>query len=150
VWRIDAPLPVRLGFRTVDALTDLGIGLAIGMLAGTTGTHGSARGRMTLLAAVIGLVAGLLMDGAAGAVVTLAGATLGCVVISDIVHGASRREGSGAGALAFIVALAALLVVAIALLVPIAVIAVVLALLWLGISRYRRAQRKHAGLRVLR
>jgi hypothetical protein len=134
----------------VDLLTDLGIGLAIGMLAGTTGTHGSARGRMTLLAAVIGLVAGFLMDGVAGAVVTLVGAALGCIVISDLVHGASRREGSGAGALAFIVALAALVVVAIAILVPIVVIVVVLALIWLAISRYRRAQRKHAGLRVLR
>jgi hypothetical protein len=134
----------------VDVLTDLGIGIAIGMLAGTAGTHGSARGRMTLLAAVIGLAAGFLMDGAVGALVTLVGAALGCVVISDIVHGASRREGSGAGALAFFVALAALIVVAIALIVPIAVIVVVLALIWLGISRYRRAQRKHAGLRVLR
>ena len=134
----------------MDVLTDLGIGIAIGMLAGTAGTHGSARGRMTLLAAVIGLAAGFLMDGAVGALVTLVGAALGCVVISDIVHGASRREGSGAGALAFFVALAALIVVAIALIVPIAVIVVVLALIWLGISRYRRAQRKHAGLRVLR
>lgn len=134
----------------MDLLTDLGIGLAIGMLAGTTGTHGSARGRMTLLAAVIGLVAGFLMDGVTGALVTLVGAALGCIVISDVVHGASRREGSGAGALAFIVALAALLVVAIAILAPILVIAIVLALLWLGISRYRRSQRKHAGLRVLR
>ena len=50
-------------FSGVDFLTDLGIGIAIGMLAGTTGTHGSARGRMTILAAVIGLVAGFLMDG---------------------------------------------------------------------------------------
>jgi hypothetical protein len=137
-------------FSQVDLLTDLGIGAAIGMLAGTTGTHGGARGRMTLLAAVIGLAAGFLMDGAGGALVAMVGAGLGCILISDVVHGASRREGSGAGALAFIVALAALVVVAIALLVPIAVIAVVLALLWLGISRYRRAQRKHAGLRVLR
>lgn len=134
----------------MDLLTDLGIGIAIGMLAGTTGTHGGARGRMTLLAAVIGLAAGFLMDGAGGAVAALVGAVLGCIVISDVVHGASRREGSGAGALAFIVALGALVVVAIALLVPIAAILVVLALLWLGISRYRRAQRKHAGLRVLR
>ena len=39
-------------FSHVDFLTELGIGIAIGMLAGTTGTHGSARGRMTLLAAV--------------------------------------------------------------------------------------------------
>jgi hypothetical protein len=134
----------------VDALTDLGIGIAIGMLAGTAGTHGSARGRMMILAAVIGLIAGFLMDGAVGALVAAAGAALGCIVISDVVYGASRREGSGAGALAFIVSLAALIVVAIALLLPIAVVLVVLALIWLGITRHRRAQRKHAGLRVLR
>ena len=134
----------------MDALTQLGIGIAIGMLAGTTGTHGSARGRMTVLAAVIGLVAGFLLDDAVGALVALAGAALGCVVISDVVHGASRREGSGAGALAFLVALAALVVVALALLVWPAVIVVALALAWLGVTRYRRAQRKHAGLRILR
>jgi hypothetical protein len=134
----------------VDFLTDLGIGIAIGMLAGTTGTHGSARGRMTILAAVIGLVAGFLMDGIVGALVAAIGGALGCIVISDVVHGASRREGSGGAALAFIVALAAVIVVAIALLLPPAVIVVVLALIWLGISRHRRAQRKHAGLRVLR
>jgi hypothetical protein len=33
---------------------------------------------------------------------------------------------------------------------PYLVILVVIALAWLGISRHRRAQRKHAGLRVLR
>ena len=71
-------------------------------------------------------------------------------MISDLVYGASRREGSGGGALAFIVALAALVVVALALLVAPVEIVVVLALIWLGISRHRRAQRKHAGLRVLR
>jgi hypothetical protein len=134
----------------VDFLTDVGIGIAIGMLAGTTGTHGSARGRMTLLAAVIGLIAGFLLDGALGAVLALAGAVLACVVISDVVSGASRREGSGAGALAFFVALAALIVVAIALLLPPLVVLVALALAWIGITRHRRAQRKHAGLRVLR
>lgn len=134
----------------MDFLTQLGIGLAIGMLFGTTGTHGSARGRMTLLAAVIGLVVGFLLDSALGAVLGLAGAVLGCLVISDLVFGASRREGSGAGALAFIVIVAALIVIAISLLLPILTILVVLALLWLGISRHRRAQRKHAGLRVLR
>jgi chromate transport protein ChrA len=71
-------------------------------------------------------------------------------VISDVVYGASRREGSGAGALAFIVALAAVIVALIALFVPVVVIVVVLALVWLGVTRHRRAQRKHAGLRVLR
>jgi hypothetical protein len=134
----------------VDFLTQLGIGIAIGMLAGTTGTHGSARGRMTLLAAVIGLVVGFLLDGALGAVLGLVGAAVACLVISDLVFGASRREGSGGGALGFIVALVALVVVAISFLVPILVILVVIALAWLGISRRRRAQRKHAGLRVLR
>jgi len=100
----------------VDVLTELGIGLAIGMLAGTTGTHGSARGRMTILAAVIGFVVGFLLEGIVGAVLGLAGAALACIVISDLVYGASRREGSGGGALAFIVSLAALVVIAIALL----------------------------------
>ena len=134
----------------MDFLTELGIGIAIGMLAGTTGTHGSARGRMTLLAAVIGLVAGFLLGDALGAALGLVGAVLGCLVISDLVAGASRREGSGAGALAFIVALVALIVVAAALLLPVLVVLAVVALAWLGISRHRRAQRKHAGLRVLR
>jgi hypothetical protein len=134
----------------MDILADLGIGIAIGMLAGTAGTHGSARGRMTILAAVIGLAAGFLMDEIVGAAVTAIGAALGCIVISDVVYGASRREGSGAGALAFLVGLAAVIVVAIALFVPIVVIAIVAALIWLGITRHRRAQRKHAGLRVLR
>jgi hypothetical protein len=134
----------------VDFLTELGIGIAIGMLAGTTGTHGSARGRMTLLAAVIGLVVGFLLEGALGAVLAMAGAAGACLIISDIVSGASRREGSGSGAIAFIVMLAALIVVAISLLVPFLVILVIVALLWLGFSRHQRSKRKHAGLRVLR
>ena len=134
----------------MDFLTQLGIGIAIGMLAGTTGTHGSARGRMTLLAAVIGLGVGFLLNGPLGAVLALVGAAGACLAISDLVFGASRREGSGAGALGFIVALSALIVVAIALLAPILVLLVAIVLVWLGISRHRRSQRKHAGLRVLR
>jgi hypothetical protein len=135
----------------VDVLRELGIGIAIGMLAGTTGTHGSARGRMTLLAAIIGLVVGFLLNGIVGALLGLVGAAAACLVISDLVHGASRRDqGAGAGALGFIVSLAALIVVAISLLVPVLVILVIVAIAWLGISRHRRAQRKHAGLRVLR
>jgi hypothetical protein len=134
----------------VGILTDLGIGLAIGMLAGTAGTHGSARGRMTVLAAVIGIVAGFLLDGVVGALVALVGAALACIVVSDVVYGASRREGGGGGALGFIVALAALVVVGIALVFSPLEVLVVLGLLWLGISRHRRAQRKHAGLRILR
>jgi chromate transport protein ChrA len=134
----------------VDVLRELGIGIAIGMVAGTTGTHGSARGRMTLLAAIIGLAVGFLLNGALGALLGLAGAASACLVISDLVFGASRREGSGSGALGFLVTLAALVVVAISLLVPILVILVAIVLVWLGITRHRRSQRKHAGLRVLR
>ena len=134
----------------------LGIGIAIGMLAGTTGTRGSARGRMTLLAAAIGLIAGLLLAGASdlstvlSGLFCLAGAAAGCVVISDVVSGATRREGGRGGALAFLVSLAALVVVAAALLLPVVTLLALLALLWLGIARQRRAKRKHAGLRVLR
>ncbi len=134
----------------MDLLEQLGLGIAIGMLAGTTGTHGSARGRMTLLAAVIGLIVGFLLDGALGGLACLLGAVFACLVVSDIVSGASRRQGSTAGALAFLIALAALVVVGLSLLVPLAVILVVIALAWLGFSRHRRSQRKHAGLRVLR
>jgi hypothetical protein len=134
---------------------ELGIGIAIGMLAGTTGTHGSARGRMTLLAAAIGLIVGFLLAGAAdlsgllGAVFCAIGGALGCIVVSDVVSGAGRREGSS-GALGFLVSLAALIVVAAALLLPVLTLLVVVALVWLGAARHRRAQRKHAGLRILR
>jgi hypothetical protein len=134
----------------VDFLTELGIGIAIGMLAGTTGTHGSARGRMTLLAAVIGLAAGFLLAGALGALLGLLGAILACLVTSDLVAGAGRREGSGSGALGFFVGLGALIDLAVAVLAPVLVVLVALALAWLGLARRRRAQRKHAGLRVLR
>jgi hypothetical protein len=133
----------------MDFLTEVGIGLAIGMLAGTTGLTGSARGRMTLLAAVIAMIAGFLLEGPAGAALGIAGAVLGCLVISDVVSGAGRREGSS-GALGFLVALAALVVIAIAVFLPFAVLLVLAAVAWLGIARHRRAQRKHAGLRVLR
>ncbi|MFI5027599.1 MAG: hypothetical protein ACHQCF_01285 [Solirubrobacterales bacterium] len=134
----------------MDFLKDLGIGIAIGMLAGTTGTHGSARGRMTLLAAVIGLIAGFLLDGPLGALLALLGGAAACIVISDLIAGAGRREGGGGGALGFLVAVAALIVAVVSLLVPIVIIPVVFGLVWLGIARHRRSQRKHAGLRVLR
>jgi hypothetical protein len=133
----------------VDVLTELGIGIAIGMLAGTTGLHGSARGRMTLLAAVIGLAAGLLLQGPLGALLGAVGAIVACLVVSDVVSGAGRREGSS-GALGFLIGIAALIVIAVSIVFPIVVILVLLALVWLGIARHRRAQKKHAGLRVLR
>jgi phosphatidylserine synthase len=135
---------------------ELGIGIAIGMLAGTTGTHGSARGRMTILAGVIALVIGFLLSGSAdvnslaGAFFCLVGAVVACLIVSDVVSSAGRREGSGAGAIGFLVSLVALVVVAIAILISPASLLVLAVLIWLGVTRRRRAQRKHAGLRVLR
>lgn len=144
-----------MGFLAGTGLV-LGIGIAVGMLAGTTGTRGSARGRMTLLAAAIGLVAGFLLAATAdlgtlvAALFGIAGAVVGCLTISDVVSGAGRREGAGAGALGFLAALAALAVAAAALLLPALTLLALVALVWLGAARHRRAQRKHAGLRVLR
>ena len=40
--------------------------------------------------------------------------------------------------------------IAVALVVPVLVLLVLVGLVWLGIARHRRAQKKHAGLRVLR
>ena len=111
---------------------------------------------MTILAAAIAIVIGFLLAGTAnvsslvGALFCLAGAVFACLVVSDVVSSAGRREGSGAGALGFLVSLVALIVVAIAILISPATLLIVAALAWLGISRRRRAQRKHAGLRVLR
>jgi hypothetical protein len=113
---------------------------------------------MTLLAAVIGLVVGFLLAGAAdvnsllGALFCLGGAVIACLVVSDVVSGAGRRKGGGGGggALGFLVSLAALVVVAAALLVPVLALLAAIALVWLGFARHRRAQRKHEGLRVLR
>jgi hypothetical protein len=135
---------------------ELGIGIAIGMLAGTTGTRGSARGRMTLLAAVIGLVVGYLLaahadlDKLLGALFCLAGAAFGCIIVSDVVSGAGKRQGGGSGAIGFLIALVAIVVAVAALLVPVITLLVIIGLAWLGFARHRRAQRKHEGLRVLR
>jgi hypothetical protein len=135
---------------------ELGIGIAIGMLAGTTGTRGSARGRMTLLAAALGLVVGILLSGPAdlgaplGALFCLLATAAACIVVSDVVSGAGRRTGGGSGALGFLVSLAAIAVAVASVLVPALSLVVLVALAWLGAARARRAQRKHAGLRVLR
>jgi hypothetical protein len=99
---------------------------------------------------------GLLLAGpadvssVAGALFGLIGAAVACIVISDVVHGAGRREGGGAGALGFIISLAALVVVGISILLPFISLVVLAGLVWLAVSRRRRAQRKHAGLRVLK
>jgi hypothetical protein len=133
----------------------MGIGVAIGMIAGTTGLQGSARGRMTVLAAVIGLVLGFLatslLDGSdlAGALLAAAFAGLACAVTSDVVVGASRRKGAG-WALSLIVILVAFVLAGLSVLFPpIGLVAAAL-MIWMAFGRRRRAERKHAGLRILK
>lgn len=131
-----------------------GIGISIGMVAGTTGVEGSARGRMTVLAAVIGLAFGYLaasaVDGSVlPALISCAlFAGLACAVMSGVIAGARRRGGTAA--LSFIVILLAFLIALLTIFLPLFAILPAGVLLWLAISRNRRSDRKHAGLRVLR
>lgn len=131
-----------------------GIGIAIGMIAGTTGLEGSARGRMTVLAAVIGFVFGYLgasvLDGSTLPGVISGGLFAGfaCVVVSGVIAGATRRGGTAA--LAFLTVFAAVVIAAISIVFPYFAILPAAGLIWLAIGRRKRADRKHAGLRVLR
>jgi hypothetical protein len=131
-----------------------GIGIATGMIAGTTGLEGSARGRMAILAGVIGAVLGYLgasvLDGTPiiGAVVGAIAAVLTTAVVSDVIAGAQRRGGTAA--LAVIAVFLALIIAIICLVVPYFAIVPAGFLAYLAWRRSRQADRKHAGLRVLR
>ena len=131
-----------------------GIGIATGMIAGTTGLEGSARGRMAILAGIIGAVLGYLgtsiLDGAPviGALVGAIAAVLSTAVVSDVIAGAQRRGGTAA--LAVITVFAALVIAIICLLFPFFSIIPAAFLVFLAWRRRQQADRKHAGLRVLR
>jgi len=140
-------------FETICLAT--GIGIAIGMIAGTTGLEGSARGRMVVLSAFIGLLFGYLLtsvfDGSSvviGAIICGFFSGFACAVTSGVIAGATRRGGTAA--LAFLTVIAAVLIAAISVLFSPAAIVPAAGLVWLAIGRRKRADRKHAGLRVLR
>jgi hypothetical protein len=109
---------------------------------------------MTVLSAVIGLALGYLAASLAGgstvigALLCAAFAGLSCAVVSGVIAGATRRGGTGA--LTFLTIVAALLIAAISVFVPYLAILPAAGLIWLAVSRNRRADRKHAGLRILR
>ena len=70
-------------------------------------------------------------------------------IVNGVVAGAQARH-EGASSIGLIVALGALVLAAVSLfLEPVALLAL-LAIIWLGSARRRRAQRKYEGLRVLR
>ena len=124
------------------------------MIAGTTGLEGSARGRMAILAGIIGAVLGYLgtsvKDGPVliGVLVGLIAAVLTCAVVSDVIAGAQRRGGTAA--LAVITVFAALVIAIICVIVPVFAIVPAGFLAYLAWRRRKQADRKHAGLRVLR
>lgn len=131
-----------------------GIGIATGMIAGTTGLEGSARGRMAILAGVIGAVLGYLgvsiKDGTVliGVLVGAISAVLTCAVVSDVTAGAQKRGGTIA--LAFIIVLVALFIAIVCVFVPVFAILPAAFLAYLAWRRRQQAERKHAGLRILR
>lgn len=124
------------------------------MIAGTTALEGSARGRMVVLAAIIGAVLGYLgtsvKDGSViiGALIGALAAGFACAVVSDVIAGAQRRGGTAA--LAAIAVFAALVIAVICVIVPVFAIIPAAFIVFLAWRRRRQADRKHAGLRVLR
>lgn len=109
---------------------------------------------MTLLAAIIGAVLGYL--GASlkdesvliGALFAALGSGCTCIVVSDVIAGAQRRGGTAA--LALFAVFLALVIAVICVVVPLFAIVPAVLLAFLAWRRRRRAERKHAGLRVLR
>jgi hypothetical protein len=142
----------------------LGFAIAVGLILGVVfppimPTWGAVVG-----VAPLGVIAaGAALNGADEALwpavpVGLIGAGLAAAVTRDIAAGAVRRQRdqvTGAevqtpsGVTVIVVVFAVVLAVVSLFLEPIS-LAVLLALVWLAVSRRQRAQRKHEGLRVLR
>jgi hypothetical protein len=134
-----------------------GIGLALA--AGTFGGASGRRGVIGFLLAAVAAIGGGIMFGASLAADDhpawpgwLIGAVIAVVtfgIVNGVVAGALARH-EGASSIGLIVALAGLVLAAVSLFVePVALVALV-AVVWLGSARRRRAQRKYEGLRVLR
>ena len=87
---------------------------------------------------------------ALGIPVGAAAGLLACFVTAGVVTAAGRRGDGGVGAIGFMVAVAAAALAGLSILLPPVSLAVLAALVWLGLSRRRRAQRKYEGLRILR
>jgi len=142
----------------------LGLAIAVGLIIGVVvppimPTWGAIVG-----AAPLGiLAAGAALNGADEALwpavpVGVIGSGIAAAVTRDVASGAARRQQdrmTGAdmqapGGVTLIVVVAAAIVAAVSLVLKPFSLLVLLALCWLWVSRRRRAERKHEGLRVLR
>jgi hypothetical protein len=141
----------------------LGLAIAVGLIIGVVvppimPSWGAIAG-----AAPLGVIAaGAALNGADEAVwpalpVGVMGAGLAAAVTRDVAAGAARRQQGGlapeaqtASGVTVIVVIAAVVIAGISLVLkPFGLVALI-ALLWLWVSRRRRDERKHEGLRVLR
>ncbi len=142
----------------------LGLAIAAGLILGVVFPPIMPSWGAVVGAAPIGvLAAGAALNGADEALwpalpIGVIGAGLAAVVSRDVAAGAIRRQrgprtGADAqapsGVTAIVVAAAVLVAVVSLFVEPFSVLALV-ALSWLWVSRRRRAERKHEGLRVLR
>jgi hypothetical protein len=134
-----------------------GIGLALA--AGTFSGASGRRGAVGFLLAAAAAIGGGALFGASLATTdhpAWPGWPVGAVIavftfgiVNGVVAGALARH-EGASSIGPIVALGGLTLAAVSLFVePVALVAL-LAIVWLGSARRRRAQRKYEGLRVLR
>ena len=142
----------------------LGLAIAAGLILGVVFPPVMPTWGAIVGAAPIGvLAAGAALNGADEPLwpalpVGVIGAGLAAMVMRDVAAGAIRRQRdqvTGADVQApsgvtLIVVLAAVVVAAVSLFLEPVSQVVLLALSWLWVSRRRRAERKHEGLRVLR
>jgi hypothetical protein len=142
----------------------LGLAIAVGLILGVVLPPIMPNWGAVAGAAPLGvLAAGAALNGADEALwpavpVGVIGAGLAAVVARDVASGAARRQQDGlagpeiqaSSGVTAIVVLAAVIVAAVSLVLKPFSLFVLVALLWLWISRRRQAERKHEGLRVLR
>ena len=142
----------------------LGLAIAVGLILGVVLPPIMPSWGAVVGAAPLGVLAcGAALNGAGEPLwpalpVGVIGAGLAAVVARDVASGAARRQQDqitgadlqASGGVTAIVVLAAVIVAAVSLVLKPFSLLVLVALLWVWISRRRRAERKHEGLRVLR
>jgi len=142
----------------------LGLAIAVGLIVGVVLPPIMPSWGAVVGAAPLGvLAAGAALNGADEALwpalpVGVIGAGLAAVVSRDVAAGAARRQqgevtgadAQASGGVTALVVLAAVVVAAVSLVLKPFSLVVLVALCWLWLSRRRRAERKHEGLRVLR